>query len=42
MELLMQEEEYQTTYETHKATYEAAMAEVSRIREDYRRYSSPK
>lgn len=40
VELLMQEEEYQTTYETHKATYEAAMAEVSRIREDYRIFES--
>lgn len=40
VELLMQEEEYQTTYETHKATYDAAMAEVSRIREDYKIFES--
>ncbi len=40
IELLVQEEGYQTTYETHKATYENAMAEVSRIREDYKIYES--
>ena len=40
VELLMQEEEYQATYETHKATYESAMAEVSRIREDYKIFES--
>lgn len=40
VELLMQEEEYQTTFETHKATYENAMAEVSRIREDYKIFES--
>ena len=36
----MQEEEYQATYETHKATYDTAMAEVSRIREDYKIFES--
>ncbi len=40
IELLMQEEEYQATYETHKATYDTAMAEVSRIREDYKIFES--
>ncbi len=40
IELLMQEEEYQATYETHKATYDAAMAEVSKIREDYKIFES--
>jgi phage shock protein A len=40
VELLMQEEEYQTTFETHKATYESAMAEVARIKEDYRIFES--
>lgn len=40
IELLMQEEEYQSTYETHKATYDTAMAEVSRIREDYKIFES--
>jgi phage shock protein A len=40
VELLVQEEEYQTTFETHKATYEAAMADVSRIREDYKIFES--
>lgn len=40
VDLLMQEEEYQTTFETHKATYENAMAEVSRIREDYKIFES--
>lgn len=40
VELLMQEEEYQSTYETHKATYESAMADVSRIREDFRIFES--
>ena len=32
IELLMQEEEYQATYDTHKATYDTAMAEVAKIR----------
>jgi len=40
IELLVQEEEYQTTYETHKATYESAMADVARIREDYKIFES--
>lgn len=40
VELLMQEEEYQATYETHKATYDTAMSEVARIREDYKIFES--
>jgi len=40
VELLMQEEEYQATYETHKATYDAAMEEVAKIREDYKIFES--
>lgn len=40
IELLMQEEELQATYETHKATYDTAMAEVARIREDYKIFES--
>lgn len=40
IELLMQEEEYQTTFEAHKATYENAMAEVAKIREDYKIFES--
>lgn len=40
VELLMQEEEYQSTYEAHKSTYDSAMAEVSRIREDYKIFES--
>lgn len=40
VELLMQEEEYQTTYDTHRATYDNAMAEVARIREDYKIFES--
>ncbi len=40
IELLMQEEEYQNTYETHKATYETAMAEVKKIRDDYKIFES--
>lgn len=40
VELLMQEEEYQTVYETHKATYDHAMTEVARIREDYKIFES--
>jgi len=40
VEVLMQEEEYQATYEAHKATYENAMAEVARIREDYKIFES--
>lgn len=40
IELLVQEEEVQTTYETHKATYDSAMADVARIREDYKIFES--
>ncbi len=40
IELLMQEEEYQATYDTHKATYDTAMAEVAKIREDYKIFES--
>lgn len=40
IELLMQEEEYQATYDTHKATYDSAMNDVQRIREDYRIFES--
>jgi len=40
IELLMQEEEYQVTYETHNATYDTAMVEVGRIREDYKIFES--
>lgn len=40
VELLMQEEEYQSVYETHKATYDTAMTEVARIREDYKIFES--
>lgn len=40
VELLMQEEELQVTFETHKATYDTAMTEVARIREDYKIFES--
>jgi phage shock protein A len=40
VELLVQEEEYQTVFETHKATYENAMAQVEKIREDYKIFES--
>ena len=40
VELLMQEEELQTTYDTHKATYENAMHEVAKIREDFKVFES--
>lgn len=40
IELLMQEDEYQNTYETHKATYDTAMAEVKKIRDDYKIFES--
>ena len=40
IELLVQEEEYQTTFETHKATYDGAMADVAKIREDYKIFES--
>ncbi|QNU67005.1 PspA/IM30 family protein [Ruminiclostridium herbifermentans] len=40
VELLVQEEEYQTVYETHKATYDNAMIQVDKIREDYKIFES--
>jgi phage shock protein A len=40
VELLVQEEEYQTVFETHKATYENAMSQVQKIREDYKIFES--
>jgi phage shock protein A len=40
VELLVQEEDLATTYETHKATYEGAMAEVVKIREDFKIFES--
>lgn len=40
IELLVQEEEYQTIYETHKSTYDNAMTEVAKIREDYKIFES--
>jgi phage shock protein A len=40
VELLVQEEEIQTTYETQKNTYDGAMADVARIREDYKIFES--
>lgn len=40
VELLVQEEEYQTMFDTHKATYDNAMAEVAKIREDYKIFES--
>jgi phage shock protein A len=40
VELLMQEEEYQSTFDTHKATFDNAMSEVTKIREDYRIFES--
>jgi len=40
IELLMHEEEYQATYDTHKATYDTAMAEVAKIKEDYKIFES--
>ncbi|RCX16076.1 phage shock protein A (PspA) family protein [Anaerobacterium chartisolvens] len=40
VELLMQEEEYQTVFDTHKATYDNAMAEVAKIRDDYKIFES--
>jgi len=40
VELLVQEEEYQTVFETHKATYENAMIQVQKIREDYKIFES--
>ncbi len=40
VELLVQEEEYQTVFETHKATYDNAMVEVAKIREGYKIFES--
>jgi phage shock protein A len=40
VELLIQEEEYQTVYDTHKATYDNAMREVDAIRENYKIFES--
>lgn len=40
VELLMQEEEIQQIYEAHKATYDNAIAEVSKIREDFKVFES--
>ncbi|HHX17451.1 MAG TPA: hypothetical protein GX727_01160 [Clostridium sp.] len=40
IELLMHEEEYQTVYETHKATHDNAMREVEAIRENYKVFES--
>jgi phage shock protein A len=40
VELLMQEEEVQATYDTHKATYDNAMVEVAKIREDFKMFES--
>lgn len=40
VELLVQEEEIQTTYDTQKNTYDSAMADVARIREDYKIFES--
>lgn len=40
VELLVQEEEYQTVFDTHKATYDNAMEQVNKIREDYKIFES--
>lgn len=40
VELLIQEEEYSNTYETHKATYDIAIENVIKIREDYKLFES--
>ncbi len=40
VELLMQEEEYQTIYDTHKATHDNAIREVEAIRENYKVFES--
>lgn len=40
VELLVQEEEYQTVFETHEATYQNAMTQVTKIREDYKIFES--
>lgn len=40
VEVLMQEEEYQSIYDTHKSTYDNAMTEVAKIREGYKMFES--
>lgn len=40
IDLLVQEKEYQTTFETHKEMYDNAMKEVAKIREDYKIFES--
>lgn len=40
VELLVQEEEYQTVYETYKATHDNALKEVENIRENYKVFES--
>jgi len=40
VELLVQEEDYQTVFETNKITYENAMIQVEKIREDYKIFES--
>jgi len=40
VEVLMQEEEYQTVYDAHKATYDSAMTDVAKIREDFKVFES--
>lgn len=40
VELLVQEEDYQTTFETSKATYESGMSDVLKVREDYKLFES--
>lgn len=40
VELLMQEEELQQIYEAHKATYDNATADVTKIREDFKVFES--
>lgn len=40
IELLVQEEEFSTTYDTHKSTYDNAMTDVAKIREDYKIFES--
>ena len=40
IELLVQEEEYQGTYDAHKATFDNAMSDVAKIREDFKIFES--
>ena len=40
IELLVQEEEFASTYETHKGTYDNAVGEVSKIKENYKIFES--